>query len=206
MPASGTSWRPLALRFDRTVAEVVRGRPYDPRVSSLRHRRDGGLTIERARSRTSAYVYGNITVLAAVVATTPHSLEGWNGVVSVVATAVATLLAHVIAESTSHRIGSGRDGQEGHAVSVREELRDVLPIATSGALPAALLALGTLGVLPPEVAGVSATLVIVVRLAGVGVVVERLSGRKPSAAALWGGIALAVVSAVVAGLKAALTH
>ena len=175
-------------------------------MSSLRHRRDGGLDVGRARARTSAYVYGNITVLAAVVATTPYSLAGWDGVVAVVATALATLLAHVIAESTSHRIGAGDGPGPAHAAPFRDELRDVLPIATSGALPAALLALGTLGVLPLLVAEVLATAVVVVRLAGVGLVVERLSGRKPSAGALWGGIGLAVVSAVVAGLKAVLTH
>lgn len=171
-------------------------------MSSLRHRRDGGLDVGRARARTSAYVYGNITVLAAVVATTPYSLDGWDGVVAVVATAVGTLLAHVLAESASHRIGA----RDGDAPWVRGELRDVLPIATSGTVPAVVLALGTLGVLSLTVAEVLATGIVLVRLAGVGLVVERLSGRKPSAGALWGGIGLAVVSGVVAVLKAVLTH
>lgn len=170
-------------------------------MTSLRHRRDGGLDVGRARARTTAYVYGNITVLAAVVATTPYSLDGWDGVVAVVATAVGTLLAHVIAESASHRIGA----EEG-TPWVRGELRDVLPIATSGTVPAVVLALGTLGVLSLQLAEVLATLVVLVRLAGVGLVVERLSGRKPSAGAFWGGIALAALSAVVAVLKAVLTH
>ncbi|MFB9376378.1 hypothetical protein ACFFKU_12685 [Kineococcus gynurae] len=163
---------------------------------SLRHRRDGGLDVGRARARISAYVYGNITVLAAVVAATPHTLERWDGVVAVLATAVATLLAHVIAESVAHQVGP----------RARHELRDATPIATSGGLPAAVLALGTLGVLAPATAQLLAALVAVLRLAGVGVVVERLSGRPPSVAALWGGIGLAVVGAVVAVLKTVLTH
>ena len=173
---------------------------------SLLQRRDGGLGVLRARRRTSAFVYGNITVLGAVVAVGAEAVGSGAAVLAVLATALTTFVAHVVADVVSSRVTDepGAPPHAGH--EVREELRDATPIATSGSLPAAVLALGWLTGLPPGPVQLVAALVVVGRLALTGVVVQRLSGRAPSPAALWGGVALAVVSAVVAVVKAVTTH
>ena len=51
-----------------------------------------------------------------------------------------------------------------------------MPIMTSGTGPAVLLALGAVGWLPPELAQLLAEAVVVLRLAGMGIVVRRISG------------------------------
>lgn len=172
---------------------------------SLRQRRDGGLDVARARHRTSAFVYGNITVLGALIAADPHGVETGSALVAVAATAVATFLAHVAAELFSSRIRPEHAPRTPRH-EVAEDLRDATPIATSGALPVLCLLLGTLEVLPAQTALLLGEAAVVGRLALTGLVTERLSGRRASSTALWGGILLAVVSAVVAVGKAALTH
>lgn len=174
-------------------------------MASIRHRSDGGLDVDRARHRTSAFVYGNITVLGALVAVDPHAVETGHGAIAVGATAVATLIAHIAADLVSERVRPDHVPRKPRE-EVTEELRDATPIATSGGIPVLFLLLGTLGILPPNIALWIGIAVVVGRLAMTGVVTERLSGRSASPAALWGGIVLAVISAVVAVGKALLTH
>jgi len=175
-------------------------------VISLLQRRDGGLDVVRARRRTSAFVYGNITVLGAVVAVGAGAVHDGTAVLAVLATALTTFVAHVVADVVSSRVTSGPDAPPHPEHEVREELRDATPIATSGTLPAVVLALGWLTALDAGAAQLLAALVVVARLALTGVVVQRLSGRPASPAALWGGVALAALSAVVAVVKAVTTH
>ena len=174
--------------------------------SPLLHRRDGGLGVARARRRTSAFVYGNITVLGAVVALGAEAVESGAAVLAVLATALTTFVAHVVADLVSTRVTEAPDAPPHAEHEVREELRDATPVATSGSLPAAVLALGWLTGLPPGPVQLVAALWVVARLAVTSLVVERLSGRPSSPAALWGGIALAALSAVVAVVKAVTTH
>lgn len=174
-------------------------------MASFRHRRDGGLDVVRARHRTSAFVYGNITVLGALVAVDSRAVETGHAAIAVAATAVATFIAHIAADLVSERVRPdhlpGRPREE-----LAEELRDATPIATSGVIPVLLVLLGTLEILPAQLALWIGIAFVVLRLAITGVVTERLSGRGPSATALWGGIVLAAVSAGVAVAKALLTH
>jgi hypothetical protein len=174
-------------------------------MASIRHRRDGGLEVDRARHRTSAYVYGNITVLGALFAVDPHAVETGSGAIAVAATAVATFIAHIGADLVSDRVRPDHvpSTPRGEIVG---ELRDATPIATSGSIPVLVLVLGALGVLPAQLALWIGIGVVVVRLASTGIVTERISGRRPSATALWGGIVLAAISVVVAVGKAVLTH
>ena len=172
---------------------------------SIHRRRGGHLAVERARHRTSAFVYGNITVLGALLTVDPHGVETGFGAVSVAATAVATFVAHIMADLVSDRVqprGSLRKPRD----EILEELRDATPIATSGALPIVFLLSGTLGFLPVQTALWMGVAVVIGRLALTGLVIERLSERQASPAALWGGIVLSVSSAVLAVGKAVLTH
>jgi hypothetical protein len=89
-----------------------------------------------------AYVYGNIFVLAALVAISPESIANWTGVVIVVATAATTFLAHVVAHNIGQAIGRSDDDARLH---LAQETRDAVPIMSSGAIPAVLLALGAVG-------------------------------------------------------------
>lgn len=167
-------------------------------------RRPPDLPVERVRSRVGAYVYGNILVLAAIVATSPESIANWTAVVIVVATSATTFLAHVVA----HRIGEaiGRTDDEDLRLRLAQMARDAVPIVSSGTGPAVLLALGAVGWLPPELSQRLAEAFVVLRLALTGIVVRRVSGSASPLAGLWSGFALAGISVVIAALKEILTH
>jgi hypothetical protein len=171
----------------------------------LTQRRDGGLDVVRARHRISAYIYGNITILAAVVAVDEESVENGHGLLTVSATALATFIAHITADIVSERVRPEHTPEKPRG-EVLAELRDATPIATSAVVPFLLLLLGTLGVLSDPLAQLTAAAAIIVRLAGVGLITQRLSGRPRSVPAFWGGIALAVLSTAIAVTKALLTH
>jgi hypothetical protein len=161
------------------------------------------LPVERARSRVGAYVYGNILALAAIVATSPERIADWTAVVIVVATAATTFLAHVVADNIGEAIGRTDDGAR---LRLAQQTRDAVPIVSSGAVPATLLALGAVGWLPPELSQLLAWAFIVVRLASTGIMVRRISGSASPLAGLWSGFGLAGIGFVIAVLEVVLTH
>jgi hypothetical protein len=175
---------------------------YDLTVFTARRQHD--LPIERVRSRVSAYIYGNIFVLAAIFATSPQSISHWSAVFIVVATSATTFFAHVFA----HRIGQaiGRTDDETLRLHLAQEARDAVPIMNSGSGPAVLLALGALGWLPAGLSQLLAEAYVVVRLAGTGIIVRRISGDASHLSGRWSGLALAGISVVIAALKNILTH
>ena len=162
------------------------------------------LPVERMRSRVSAYIYGNIFVLAALFATSPESVAHWTAAVIVLATSATTFFAHVIAHNIGQAIG--RTENEELRVQLQREARDAVPIMTSGTVPAVLLGLGALGWLAPGLSQVLAEAYVVVRLAGTGIVVRRLSGAASPRGGFWSGLALAGIGVVIAALKQILTH
>jgi hypothetical protein len=175
---------------------------YDLTVFTARRQHD--LPVERVRSRVGAYIYGNILVLAAIFATSPQSIAQWSAVVIVVATSATTFFAHVFA----HRIGQaiGRDDDEALRLHLAQEARDAVPIMNSGAGPAVFLTLGAFGWLPPGLSQVLAEAYVVVRLAGTGIIVRRISGDASRLAGPWSGLALAGIGVVIAALKNIVTH
>ena len=181
---AGASFTPAAaLAYDLTV--LTARRQHDPPV-------------ERLRSRVGAYIYGNILVLAAILATSSQGIAHWSAVV-VVATSATTFLAHVVAHNTGQAIGRPRD--EALRLQLAQEARDAVPIMNSGAGPAVFLALGALGFLPPGLSQVLAEAYVVVRLAGTGIIVRRISGDASRLAGPWSGLALAGIGVVIAALK-----
>jgi hypothetical protein len=156
------------------------------------------------RSRVSAYIYGNIFVLAALFATSPEGVAHWSAVVIVVATAATTFFAHVVAHNIGQAIG--RTENEELRVQLAQEARDAVPIMTSGTLPAVLLGIGALGWLAPGLSQLLAEAYVVVRLAGTGTVVRRLSDDASGQGGFWSGLALAGIGIVIAALKQILTH
>jgi hypothetical protein len=176
---------------------------YDLAVFRTRRLHDD-LPVERVRSRVSAYIYGNIFVLAAIFATSPESVAHLTAVVIVVATSATTFFAHVVAHNIGQAIGRTED--EELRVQLSREARDAVPIMTSGTVPAVLLGLGAVGWLPPGLSQLLAEAYVVVRLAGTGIVVGGRAGAASRKGGLWSGLALAGIGIVIAALKQILTH
>ena len=117
----------------------------------------------RAESRVSAYVYGNVLVLAAVVGASPATVASGAAVAVVAGTVLSTYVAHVLA----HSIGSLFGGENGRS-AVRIQLRDAVPVLSSGVTPALLLVGTALGWLPVPWGQGLASFVVVARIAPPG--------------------------------------
>ena len=169
------------------------------------------LPVERARARVSAYVYGNILVLSAVVTATPEAVRNGHALVYVLGTTVTTFLAHVLAHDFASAVGAGAGFD--HARHLRAELRDAVPILSSGSVPALLLLIGAVTDRRPVLLELVAAGVVITRLAGMGPVVARLSSAAVGDSeapvppqAVWAGVGLAVVSTLIVALKVWLLH
>lgn len=154
----------------------------------------------RAESRVSAYVYGTVLVLAAVVGVSPEAVDSGAGVLVVVGTVLSTFVAHVLAHSVGALVTGGEHRE------LRAAVRDATPILSSGVLPALVLAATALG-WPSEAWGQSlAAAVGLVRVAGIGVVYRRLQADVPFGRAVAVGAVAAAVALLVVVLKLTLTH
>lgn len=162
-----------------------------------------GLSTIRIRTRISAYVYGNILVLTAIATCTPHMVDTGFAALAVAATTVTTYIAHVFAHFVAEQVGHGDLEHE----SDRDELRDALPIISSGSVP-------TLVFLVPPLFDTQGTAlwtllaagVVLVRLASMGALVAHLNGELPSARAHWWGIGVAAVGFAIVALKVWIAH
>jgi hypothetical protein len=155
---------------------------------------------DEAANRISAYVYGNILVLAALVLLTRDDVEHESGLAIVAGTAVSTFVAHAFAE----RLGSAV--REGEHARLGVVLRDSLPIISSAALPALLMGAAAIGWISPTVALRIAEVSVVVRLGGTAFVVSRWQERRVTAHTWFESIALAATAVAIVGLKLLLTH
>ncbi|MFT4212720.1 MAG: hypothetical protein QM626_12715 [Microbacterium sp.] len=164
----------------------------------LTRRRHADLSREHAASRITAYVYGTIVALAAVIPLGRENAESGLSFAIVLGASLTTYVAHVIAESAGLRARS--DERLGRA-ELWGELRDSLPVLTSGLIPAAILGLAWLGDIPGLWAQLVAEGYIVVRLAITGFVIERIRGRRPSFRTFLAGMLLAAIGLVVSVLK-----
>ena len=90
-------------------------------------------------------------------------------------------------------------------MSVRHAARDSGPILTSGIIPAALLLLALFG-FSSSAAVLLAELLLVARIAAVGIVVARLRTEPTSLSTVLAGIALALLALIIVVTKAVLTH
>lgn len=120
--------------------EAMQDRSLRERI--VRYRADLTLPREQAAVRSSAYVYGNIIVFATTVPLAAAELRHGHGALLVLGVAAFTYLAHVFAEVIGHNV---RSEQPLTRAELWHELRDSLPVLTSGMVPAALLLAGGLG-------------------------------------------------------------
>ena len=161
------------------------------------------VTLDRARSRTSAYVYGNILVLTAVAGVDSASILDWTALFVVAGTTITTFLAHILAHSIGQQLGRTSEEAQLH---IRDEVRDSLPIASSGSVPALMMFLGAVAIVPPLWAQLIAALIIVARLAFLGILVEKMTARKSTFGMLWSGVVLAGLSVIIVDAKIFVTH
>lgn len=156
-----------------------------------------------AAARISAYVYGNLLTLAALVTLTPDRAAEWHGVLLIFATGITTYIAHVFAESLGDRVRSDIRPTLRTAI---HEMRNSLPIASSASIPALLLLLSAIGWISGGTALLIAIITVLGRVALLGTVMNHVNREKPSWRSILAGVSLAVVFALIALLKAILTH
>ncbi|MBS3178445.1 MULTISPECIES: hypothetical protein [unclassified Pseudoclavibacter] len=171
-------------------------------------RRKDDLPRARAASRLTAYVYGNIIILATLLGLVHAGENPGEGAIVVLATGGTTLLAHLIADAVGHstraEVGDRRE-RTAH-IEFLHELRDAVPIASAASIPAAILGVAALGVIDGETAQLVAEIVIIVRLAAMGFTVQRIRGERPSFRTFAAGVGLALIGVAISVLKANLGH
>lgn len=89
---------------------------------------------------------------------------------------------------------------------IRHEVRDSLPIASSGSVPALMMLLGAVGTVPPLCVQLIAALIIVGQLAFWGTLVEKMTARKSTFGMLRSGVVLAGLSVIIVGARVLVTH
>jgi hypothetical protein len=184
---------PRAGRAGRTGSPRPRRRPRAP----------GDLPREDVASRVSAYVYGNVLVMAALIALHPDELEGPRGVLYLLGAGISTYVAHAVGEAVGLRV---REGRTLDRTALRHELRAALPIVTSTGAPVLVLVLAWTDLVDADLVLVLALALVDVRLALLGSVVAWVSGERSSRRVFLAGFVLAVVAAAAALLKWQLTH
>ncbi|MFC1406998.1 MULTISPECIES: hypothetical protein [Streptacidiphilus] len=169
----------------------------------VRYHAKPDLTAERAGARISAYVYGNIIIFAAILGLPTHDVENGDAFAVVVGAALTTFLAHAFAEVVGH---STRDNTPEAKAELGRELRDAAPIATSAVLPALLLALAWAGWFSGGAMALASEIYLLVRIALIPLMVERLRTDRTSFPALLAGILLALAAAAVSAVKMIAGH
>lgn len=191
--AGYAGWHHAGRRRDESVPQQT------PALAAAPH----GLPIERVRTRIAAYIYGDIIVLGVLLALDSQPPHPALTALTVGAATVFSYIAHVFAHAVGDRAGRP-EGAE--AFSVREDLRDAWPIASTGLIPTAILLLVAFGVLPGKLGVLLAVTVVLIRLAAVGFVTARLTGQRASLVAVAGGLLIAAVGATVAAIEAVVVH
>lgn len=156
---------------------------------------------DNAASRISAYIYGNVLVLTALVPVV--TTEKHVGILVVLGTALSTFVAHSFAEAVGHSVREHRTAEAGDRMRA---LRNSVPILSSAVLPCAILAVGWLGWIAPRTAQILAELAVLVRIGGIVFVIGRLRDERPTRGWVLAAVLLTVLAAAVVLVKIALTH
>ncbi|GGK90784.1 hypothetical protein [Nocardia jinanensis] len=154
-----------------------------------------------AASRISAYIYGNILVLTALIPVVTSNEH--VGILVVLGTAASTFVAHSFAETVGGSVRQRRSATMNDRV---RELRNSVPILSSAVLPCAILATGRLDWIEPRSAQILAELVVLIRIGGIVFVIGRLRGEHPGRASIITAVLLTLVATTVVVVKIALSH
>ncbi|GAB99100.1 hypothetical protein GONAM_07_00210 [Gordonia namibiensis NBRC 108229] len=164
--------------------------------------RSNPLDREHAAPRISAYIYGNILILAALIPL--HLNDDFVGILILLGTALSTFVAHVFAEAVGRRVHEGAIHPT--MKTMLHHLRDSVPILSSASVPCLILAMAWIGWIDPRTAQLAAEIVILLRIGGTVFVIDRLNNERPSRATLIGAAAVTVVATVIVVVKVVLTH
>jgi hypothetical protein len=156
------------------------------------------LTLAQASARITAYVYGNIVVLGALLSMTPDAAVSTAGALTIVAAGVSTFIAHSFAEMMGHRVAHGSRSVVRAALTA---MRGSLPIVSSAIVPIGLLAIGGWLGWPNAPVHLAAALFICARIGLIGATAERFRGRPSSRRFVIVGIVIGASAAAVAIAK-----
>ena len=81
-----------------------------------------------------------------------------------------------------------------------------MPIASSGSVPALMMFLGAVAIVPPLWAQLIAALITAGRLAFLGILVQKMTARRSTFGMLWSGVVLAGLSVIIVGTKIFVMH
>ena len=154
--------------------------------------------------RISAFIYGNILVLSALILLSPSGLKTTRDFVYIAAMGFSTFIAHVVSDLFAHLLRHP-DGK-GLSAKLKGDLRDAVPIATSAILPTIVLVAAWLGWLEADLAWAIAIGVTLLRLSLLGPIAAWIAREPLSPWPLFAGIQLALLIAAIALLEAALIH
>jgi hypothetical protein len=155
----------------------------------------------RADNRMSAYVYGDVLVLAATAGVYDAAIRSGEALLVVLGTVASTYVAHVLADVVGAVFGGHKVGR-----ALWAELRDSVPIISAGVPPLVLFAAAAWGWPPPLWAQAVSSALLVLRLGSIGVVYHHLKEPIGWARAGGFGVVVALVAAVAVSLKLALLH
>lgn len=162
----------------------------------------GQVAEEIAASRISAYAYGNILMLAALIPITHN--ESWTRPIAIlVGTAASTFAAHAFTD------GVARAAQSGTPLTRQQrwrELRNSLPILSSAAVPILLMLTVPLGWFKPSSALLVAEIAILLRISSMAFVIGRLRAQRPSGSTLVAAVPIAVIAATIVIFKVVATQ
>ena len=171
---------------------------------ALRDVRTGAvLSPEDAAARISAYVYGNMVVLAALASLSQDAMTSGHAALVVAGVAASTFLAHAVADGMGRRLRSPHRLTTGQLVS---ELRDSVPVLSAAILPVLLLAATSWSSIPGVWAQGIAGIYLVIRLGLIGALVARYRGVPSSRRTVLAGLTLAALGALITVIKVTVGH
>jgi hypothetical protein len=159
------------------------------------------LSATEASGRITAFVYGHLVVLGAMLALLPTTAVSGQGALTILGAGLSTFIAHAFADMLGRRIGHGHRSVLG---AIGGAARHSLPILTAMIAPIGVLAVGGWLGGDETLVQLGAELLICVRIGMVGATAERFRGRPSSHRFVLVGVGIAVAAASVSIAKVAI--
>jgi hypothetical protein len=158
---------------------------------------------EAAAAQLSAYTYGTILTLAALLAVPTEAVSSGEAALVVAGTGISTFVAHVFSHALGLQLVVDRESG-----SMREHrvFRESVPILSATSLPLLLMLAGAAGWLGDALALRLAELFCIGRIAMTGFFISRFRGRPISVRTWLACVGLAAAGGCVVALKVFLSH
>jgi hypothetical protein len=156
------------------------------------------LTPAEASGRITAFVYGNLVVLGAMLALIPAAAASTQGALTILAAGLSTFVAHAFADLLGRRVGHDHRSIAHAALAAA---RESMPIVTAAIVPIGILAAGAWMNWSEAPVQLAAELFVCARIGMIGAAAERYRARPSSHRLVLVGVAIAVAAAVVSLAK-----